>query len=101
METPAKYEQFRVIICAFRKYTTLPRARLQSPRKKDTSCGVFRLVLFPQESPYIFYTFVINIRLVSLFLLCPSLFHIYKFFCRCTWLTKVLLPNMIINHTIV
>jgi len=27
-----------------------PRARLQPPRKKVTSCGVFRHVLFPQES---------------------------------------------------
>src|SRR5699024_4726938 len=28
-----------------------PRAWLEPPRKKPTSCGVSRLMLFPQESP--------------------------------------------------
>src|SRR5699024_7082941 len=59
-----------------------PRARLQSPRKKDTSCGVFRLVLFPQESPYIFYTFLINIRLLCLSFCCvPASFKTIKMAC--------------------
>ncbi|MFD2706334.1 hypothetical protein [Salibacterium lacus] len=36
----------------YAKMLCFPRARLKPPRKKTASCGVLRLVLFPQESKH-------------------------------------------------
>ena len=92
METPTKHEQFRVIICAFRKYTTLSAGTASvsgqqtvfdgtskcspSPVSGRDVLSLWSVLLFPQESSYIFYTFVINIRLLCLSFCCVPVSYI-------------------------
>src|SRR5690625_6590846 len=44
-----------------------PRAQLQPPRKKTTSCGVFRHVLFPQDKEGTGSIYIARRKLVCIF----------------------------------
>src|SRR5699024_8342232 len=79
METPAKYEQFRVIICAFRKYTTLSAGTASvSSEERHFLRGLQTRAIPAGVSVYFLHFYNQYSSFVSFFLLCPSLsFHSY------------------------
>src|SRR5690625_1726066 len=77
METPTKHEQFRVIICAFRKYTTLSAGTASvSSEERHFLRGLQTRAIPAGVSVYFLHFCNQYSSFVSLFLLCPILFFI-------------------------
>src|SRR5690625_5897421 len=77
METPTKHEQFRVIICAFRKYTTLSAGTASvSSEERHFLRGLQTRAIPAGVSVYFLHFCNQYSSFVSFFLLCPILFFI-------------------------